>query len=543
MKLLTTGTITMNDNHYDAIIIGTGAGGGTLAHELAMAGKKILILERGEFLPPEKENWNPTEVYQNQHYFTDEQWFDKQGEPFSPQTCYWVGGNTKVYGAALVRMRERDFEAVEHKRGISPAWPLSYNDFEPYYTQAEQLYQVHGQRGEDPTEPPTRQPYPCPPVRHERCMQDTVDCLEKQGFYPFHLPLALKLNEVDRTLSDCIRCDTCDGYPCLVHGKADADINGVRLVKGQSNVTLITGARANRLHTDESGRVVTSVEAEIDGELRLFSGDIVVVSCGAINSAGLLLRSRNDAHPKGLANRSDQVGRNFMKHLSTAIVALSNRPNTDTHQKTIGLNDYYWGEPDFPYPMGMVQNTGNVKAGMIPAEAPSLLAPYVKLAPEFVLEFFAQYTTGWWLQTEDLPDPNNRVRCSADGKLYLEYTANNLEARDRLIYCWTSVLRAMDKSVKHVMPFRLYPRNLIPLAAVAHQCGTCRFGTDPETSVLDINCRTHEIDNLYVVDSSFFPSHAGVNPTLTIIANAIRVADHLIERLGGHQASKKSAVA
>lgn len=531
----------MTNASYDIIIIGTGAGGGTLAHELAPTGKRILILERGDFLPQEKDNWNPTEVYQQQRYFTDEEWYDKEGEPFSPQTCYWVGGNTKVYGAALTRMRERDFNAVEHKGGISPAWPLSYADFEPYYTRAEQLYHVHGQRGEDPTEPPTNEPYPCPPVRHEHCMQLTRDCLEQQGFYPFHLPLALRLNEVDRTLSDCIRCDTCDGYPCLVHGKADADINGVRPVRDRTNITLITNAKVNRLYTNESGREVTAVEAEIDGEPSQFKGDIVVVACGAINSAGLLLRSRNETHPNGLANRSDQLGRNFMKHLATAVVSLGTRPNTDMYQKTIGLNDYYWGEPDFPYPMGMVQNTGNIKAGMIPAETPDLLAPYVKLAPEFALEFVAQYTTGWWLQTEDLPDPNNRVECSADGKLYLRYTPNNLEARDRLIHRWRTVLRAVDESVMHVMPFSLYPRNLLPLGAVAHQCGTCRFGTDPQTSVLDTNCRTHDIDNLYVVDSSFFPSHMGVNPTLTVIANAIRVADHLSQRLEGRQSAEQDA--
>jgi len=263
----------MNHTSYDIIIIGTGAGGGTLAHELAHTGKRILILERGDFLP-------------------------------------------QVYGAALIRMRERDFEAVEHKGGISPAWPLSYTDFEPYYTRAERLYHVHGQRGEDPTEPPSSEPYPCPPVRHEHCMQITRDCLEQQGFYPFHLPLALRLNEVDRTFSDCIRCDTCDGYPCLVNGKADADINGVRPVRDRSNVTLITRAKVNRLYTSESGREVTAVEAEIDGEPRQFRGDIVVVACGAINSAGLLLRSRNDAHPHGLANSSDQLGRNWIFEVS-----------------------------------------------------------------------------------------------------------------------------------------------------------------------------------------------------------------------------------
>jgi choline dehydrogenase-like flavoprotein len=530
----------MTNPHYDLIIIGTGAGGGTLAHQLAPTGNRILILERGEFLPREKDNWNPSEVYQNQRYYTSEQWINQAGKEFSPQTCYWVGGNTKVYGAALLRLRERDFDQVQHRDGLSPAWPLKYADFEPYYAQAEQLFDVHGQRGEDPTEPPASGDYPYAPVRHEPSMQAIADGIRAEGHYPFHLPVGLKLNEVDETLSQCIRCDTCDGYPCLVHAKADSDVNGIRPVRALDNVTLLTGARVTQLHTDEAGREVTAVAAEVAGEQQLFSADIVVVACGTINSAALLLRSANDQHPNGLANRSDQVGRNFMKHLATAMVSLSTEPNPAVHQKTIGLNDFYWGEPDFPYPMGMVQNTGNVKGGMMPAEAPSLLAPYVKLTPASVLDMLANHTTGWWLQTEDLPKAENRVRV-VNGQIQLDYTANNTEARDRLIHRWTSVIKHLHQPTKHVIPFGLYPRNILPLAAVAHQCGTCRFGTDPQTSVLDLNCRTHDIDNLYVVDGSFFPSNSGVNPTLTIIANAIRVAEHLKARLGVHRPSQEPA--
>ncbi len=521
----------MTPTHYDIIIIGTGAGGGTLLHELAPTGKRILILERGDFLPREKENWNPTDVYQKSRYYTHaEKWKNREGEAFSPQTCYWVGGNTKVYGAALLRLRERDFEAVQHKDGISPGWPLKYGDFEPYYAQAEKLFDVHGQRGEDPTEPAASDDYPYPPVSHEPSMQKIADLIGKEGYYPFHLPVGIKLNEVDKTLSQCIRCDTCDGFPCLVHAKADSEVNCIRPNRHLENVTLLTNAFVKQLHTNESGQEVTAVSAEVEGEERRFSADIVVVSCGTINSAALLLRSANDRHPQGLANRSDQVGRNFMKHLATSMVSLSTEPNPAVHQKTIGLNDFYWGEPDFPYPMGMVQNTGNVKGGMMPAESPPLLAPYVKIAPKFVLDTVAAHATGWWLQTEDLPKAENRVRV-VDGQIHLGYTANNLEARDRLIHHWTAVLRNVDETTMHVIPFGLYPRSIQPLAAVAHQCGTCRFGTDPDTSVLDLNCRAHDVDNLYVVDGSFFPSNSGVNPTLTIVANAIRVAGHLKQRL------------
>lgn len=518
-------------DHYDVIIIGTGAGGGTLAYRLAATGKRILVLERGDFLPREKENWSALDVYQKERYHTAEQWYDMDGKAFRPQTSYWVGGNTKVYGAALLRLRERDFQQVQHKEGISPAWGLTYADFEPYYTQAEKLYDVHGQRGSDPTEPPASADYPYPPVSHEPPMQAIADSIRNLGYYPFNLPLGLKLNEVDRTLSPCIRCDTFDGYPCLVGAKADAEVNAIRPAREHhSNLTLLTNAKVQKLHTDSSGRVVTQVETEINGETHYFQGDIVVVACGAINSPALLLRSANDQHPNGLANRSDQVGRNFMKHTFVALIALGLEPNPAKFQKTIALCDFYWGEPDFPYPMGIVQNTGNVLGDMIPGEAPPLLAPYAKLIPEFGLHEIAKRSVGWWLQTEDLPDPNNRVQVIND-HIHLAYTPNNAEAADRLMHRWTSILKAVDQGFKHVIPFNIYPRNHLPLQAVSHQCGTCRMGSDPTTSVLDFNCRSHDIDNLYVVDGSFFPSNAGVNPTLTIIANSLRVGDHLAERL------------
>ncbi|MGA7936161.1 MAG: GMC family oxidoreductase, partial [Kovacikia sp.] len=337
--------MTITD-HYDLIIIGTGAGGGTLAHRLAPTGKKILVLERGDFLPREKANWSALDVYQKERYHTDETWVGQDGKSFRPQTGYWVGGNTKLYGAALIRMRERDFTKVIHKQGISPAWGLSYQDFEPYYTQAENLYDVHGQRGSDPTAPPCTAPYPHPPVSHEPDMQAIADSIRDLGYYPFHLPLGLKLNETDRTNSPCIRCDTFDGYPCLVRAKADAEVNAIRPAReAYDNLTLLTQAKVLHLLTSASGRQITGVKTEVNREPHIFHGDLVVIACGAINSAALLLRSANDQHPNGLANRSDQVGRNLMKHLATALVALHVEVNHANFQKTIAVNDFYWGEP------------------------------------------------------------------------------------------------------------------------------------------------------------------------------------------------------
>jgi choline dehydrogenase-like flavoprotein len=514
---------SVTESNYDIIIIGTGAGGGTLAHRLAPSGKKILLLERGTFLPREKANWNPTEVFKQERYFNTETWFDKEDKDLHPAAGYWVGGNTKFYGGTLFRAREEEFNTVVHKGGISPEWCLKYGDFEPYYTQAEKLYNVHGKRGLDPTEPWTNEEYAFPAISHEPRIQEVHDDLEAKGLHPFYLPMAIKLNEAQQFLSECIRCETCDGHPCLVHAKADAEVMGVRPALQHPNVTLLTEAKVQRLHTSASGREITVVETEVAGEARLFRGTIVVVACGAINSAALLLRSPNDQHPNGLANRSDQVGRNYMKHNCGVAVGLMAKENPTVFQKTLGINDFYWGEPDFPYPMGQVQLSGKVNKEMLMDDVP--VATGGEISPDEA----AAHSVDWWLMGEDLPDSNNRVRLKGD-KIHIDYTENNTESFNRLVHRWIEVLKSINVDKGWLTESRYYQSNF-PLRWVAHQCGTCRFGTDSETSVLDLNCRAHDIDNLYVVDGSFFPSNIGSNPTLTIIANALRVGDHLLDRL------------
>ena len=501
----------VDDQYYDIIIIGTGAGGGTLAYKLAPTGKKILILERGGFMPLEEQNRSNVDVFRKERYHAPEQWYDISGEPFSPQTNYAVGGNTKIYGSALLRMRERDFEAVEHQEGLSPEWGLKYQDFEPYYTEAEQLYKVHGTAGNDPTEPSRSADYPYPAVAHEPQIQAVVDAIAQQGLHPTALPLGLTLQEDDPT--------------------NDAEVSGIVPALKFHNVTLKTDAKVLYLHTNESGKVVKAVQADVNGKPHLFLGDLVVVACGAINSAALLLRSANEVHPNGIANRSDLVGRNLMKHQISSIVQLS-APNSGIFQRSVSVNDFYWGEKEFPYPMGHIQNTGGLLQDVIFAESPPMLSVFAKVMPNFGLQQLATRSIGWWVQTEDLPDPNNRVRMNGD-KLCVDYIANNTEAHERLVYRWTEVLKTTEKTVKQSVLQRsgMHPHGEVPLQVVANQCGTCRFGSDPTTSVLDLNCRTHEVDNLYVVDGSFFPSNAGVSPALTIIANALRVGDHLIDRL------------
>jgi choline dehydrogenase-like flavoprotein len=535
---------------YEVIVIGTGAGGGTLALHLAQAGKKILILERGPFLPQEKPNWDTTAVFLDNRYHTTDVWKDKDGKPLHPQQAYFVGGQTKVYGAALFRLRAEDFGELHHKGGLSPAWPLTYTDFEPYYTRAEELFDAHGYlnpdgTSPDPTEPFHSKPYPYAALPNEPRMQVIHDAVKNLGYHPFPVPLGLKRNSADPVESKCIRCDTCDGYPCLVHAKSDSDINCIRQIMHLPNVTLMTNAKVTRLLTNATGTAVTGVEVQhnpsgsgvrIDGttsqqygtpEMATYSADLIALSAGAINSAAVLLQSATDQHPEGLANRSGQVGRNFMFHQADALLSLSFQRNDDAYMKTWGSNDFYFRDPngEYDFPMGSVQPVGSFHHEMMKDDAPPL-------TPGFVLETMKEHAVPWWLMTEDLPHPENRVQVGRDSggepQIHLSYTPNNVESFERLKKRWIDVLKAAGHADSSV-PFHAYFKKRIPLNGVGHQNGTCRFGTDPTQSVLDTNCKAHDLDNLYVVDASFFPSCGAVNPSLTIIANAIRIADHLLQ--------------
>ncbi|MGI0484369.1 GMC oxidoreductase [Pantanalinema rosaneae CENA516] len=500
----------IDDKIYDLIIVGTGAVGGTLAAKLAPTGKKILVLERGDFMPLEEQNRSNVDIFKRERYHAPEQWYDRDGEPFSPQMNYAIGGNTKIYGAVLTRFREQDFETANHQSGVSPEWGIKYADFEPYYTAAEQLYQVHGQVGADFTEPPHSRDYPFPAVSHDPQIESIVEGLTQQGLHPAPLPLGLTRQTDDPT--------------------NDSEVSGIVPALKHPNVNLKTGAKVVCLHTNPSGQAVKGVEAEIAGQSYLFLADLVVLSCGAVNSAALLLRSSSDRHPNGLANSSGLVGRNLMKSLMTVVVQLSTKPNSGAFPKTVCINDFYGGDRDFPYPMGHIQNAGGLLTDIIFAEAPPMFSVLAKFMPGFGLKQLATHSISWWAQTEDLPNPDNRVRVKGE-KLSIDYTPNNVEAHDRLIYRWTDSLKTIEKELDGFQRGVMHPRGEIPIQVMANQCGTCRFGEDPTTSVLDLNCRTHDIDNLYVVDSSFFPSNASVSPALTIIANALRVVDHLIERL------------
>jgi choline dehydrogenase-like flavoprotein len=504
--------------HYDVIIIGTGAGGGTLAHRLAPSGKRILVLERGGYLPREPENWDSAEVFGRERYVTTERWYDKHGAAFRPHAQYFVGGNTKVYGAILFRFRERDFKEVEHYGGVSPAWPIDYSVLEPYYSEAEQLYLVHGEAGEDPTEAPRSGPFPYPAVSHEPRIQQLHDDMVGAGLRPFHLPVGVDLNESDPEAGRCVRCDRFDGFPCLTDGKADAHVRCIRPALKHANVTLMTHAKVERLEADGGSvkRVVT--------EKGVFSADVVVVSCGAANSAALLLRSASDEHPDGLANSSGVVGRHYMAHLNSGVIAISQTPNETKFQKTLGVNDYYWGAEDSELPLGHIQMLGKSDRNILRGGAPWF-------APGLALDYMAKHAIDFWLTTEDLPHPTNRVTVDRQGNIHLSKTYYNTEPHKRLLGKLKALLGPLGCHERAIPRWSVLSQQ-IPLAGIAHNCGTVRFGEDPANSALDVNCKAHDLDNLYVVDTSFFPSSSAVNPALTAMANALRVGDHLLDRLG-----------
>jgi choline dehydrogenase-like flavoprotein len=521
------------NDHYDVLVVGSGPGGATCAARVAETGKRVLLLERGGFLPRERDNWDSRAVFGDGKYTADETFYDLQDRPFRPELHYYVGGNSKVYGGALLRLLPADFGEVRHPDGVTPAWPLSYADMEPYYARAEHMFWVHGQHGEDPFAGFRSQEYTYPPVQHEPRIQQLSDGLEKLGLHPFHLPVGIQLTQdsAGRATADspCIRCDRVDGFPCLVGAKADAEWAVVRpALAAHPNLTLMTSTTVERLLTDPGGRCVTGVAATLpDGSAHLFSADIVVLSAGAILSAALLLKSGNDKHPHGLANSSDMVGRNYMRHNNLALIAFSREPNPTVFQKTLALNDFYGPGEHWQYPMGNIQMLGKSDDWQIKGAAPHGLG----WAPSAPYGEVARHSIDFWLTSEDIPLPDSRVTLRPDGAIKLALQpGNNTQGLTRLRHTFRGMLAKLGL-VEMAFVRSLYLHKSFDAAATAHQAGTARFGTDKVTSVLDVHCKAHDLDNLYVVDGSFMPSVGAMNPTLTIVANALRVGDHIADRV------------
>jgi choline dehydrogenase-like flavoprotein len=490
---------------YDIAIIGSGMGGGTLAYALRHTGARILIIEQGDFLPREWQNWSPRAVQIENRYKNSAYWYQPDGSKFLPGNYHYVGGSTKFYGATMPRFREHDFGEVEHVDGVSPAWPIDYTELEPHYAEFERIYRVHGNKGDDPTDPWRSTDFPYPFMGHEPVIEHFAEAVRAQGLHPFGLPQAVDLREN----GNCVRCSTCDAFPCLVDGKGDADVSAVRPALRSGNVQILTDATVDYLETDASGkRVVAAHARHRGGKVRIEAGRFVSAA-GAVNSAALLLRSASQAHPDGLANSSGQLGRNYMCHVTTFFLAADPRRRNDVvFQKTIGINDWYSAGPDNPYPLGNVQGLGKVKGATVRNAR--------KWVPLPVLDAVTNHTVDLFLQSEDLPLPENRVTLGAGDKVVLDYRRTNLTAHRDLI-----------RRMKHVVRQAGYPVVLhqeLGVEASSHQCGTARMGTDPATSVVTPGLRTHDVDNLWIVDSSPFVSSAAVNPAPTIAALALRTA-------------------
>ena len=497
--------------NYDVVIIGSGVGGGSVALQLAGSKARVLIIERGPALPREAQNWDPVEVFCERRYHTKETWF-ADGRAFQPGMFYFVGGSTKFYGTAMFRFREKDFEALQHPEGVSPAWPFSYQELEPWYGKAEQLFGVRGQAGQDPSDPPRSSGYAHGPIPHEPVIDAIAGKLRAQGLQPFPMPSAVDFGPK----GTCQRCSNCDAFPCKINAKGDAEMKLIEPARRSSNIELMTNALVEKLETDDTGRTVIAAVVNVNGVRQRITAGTFVLSAGAINSAALLLRSANARNPRGLANSSDVVGRHYMTHNTSALMAVHPfKINNTQFPKTLAVHDYYFGEGEGDTPLGSLQLLGKIKEPM--------LRGALGTVPKFIRSALASHSVDWYAQSEDLPHPDSRISIRPDGAINLHWHRTNMQTHHRWVAKCKSILRATGYPIVLSAPFGT--------DVVSHQCGTIRFGSDPATSALDPHCKAWDHENLFVMDSSFFPSSAAVNPALTVAAQGLRVGKYIREEV------------
>jgi choline dehydrogenase-like flavoprotein len=490
-------------NSYDVVIIGSGVGGGSVALQLANTDLKILIIERGPTLPRESQNWDPVEVFCERRYHTKETWY-ADGRAFNPGMFYFVGGSTKFYGTAMFRFREKDFEETAHLEGVSPAWPIRYSDLEPWYGMAEKIFGVRGEAGKDPTDPPRSSDYEHNAIPHEPVIAEIAGKLRDQGLQPFPMPSAVDYGSEGA----CKRCMNCDGFPCKIDAKGDAEVKLIHPARKSKKVELLTDAMVEKLETDDTGKVVTAVIVNVNGTRQRIVAGTFVVSAGAINSAALLLRSANARNSRGLANSSDVVGRHYMTHNTSALMAVHPlKKNNTRFPKTLAVHDFYFGENQNDTPLGSLQLLGKIKEPMLRGKLGAF--------PKFIRTALAEHSVDWYAQSEDLPHADSRVTIRPDGAINLHWHRTNIKTHNR----WVKKC----KSILHKAGYPIVLAASFGIDVVSHQCGTVRFGNDPATSALDENCKAWDHENLFVVDAGFFPSSAAVNPALTVAAQGLRV--------------------
>ena len=507
----------IDDHHYDFIIIGSGAGGATLARQLSKKGKWVLVLERGGQLPLEEQNIVGTDLFRKTRYHPKgENWLGPDGDPFAPQTVYALGGNTKIWGAVLERMRTEDFEELPLQDGTSPSWPISYEELEPFYGKAEEIYNVKGSQGIDKTEPDRSKGYENPPKSIEPLFKEIQNILLEEGFNPYYLPISWPENTQDIDFDNC-----------AMFQKGDSQLYGI-YNSNQDFLKIKTNAKVVKLDVNSSGKSIKGVEAEIDGDKWLFSSDVVILAAGAINTPIILLNSKSSSHPNGLGNSSNMVGKNLMNIQMTCILQRANNLTSGYFPKSLGLNDFYFGDKNVNFPLGHIQTGGGVLRDAFFAESPPVLSLITRFIPDFGLKNLAKRSISWWAMTEVLPDPENAVTIQ-NNRVKINYIHNNLEAHDRLVYRWLDTLKVIENNPLSVSITQTpaHPRGLAPLSIVGYSCGTCKMGNDPKTSVVNKNGKCHDIDNLYISDASIFPSCPSIGHGLTVIALSLKLGDYL----------------
>ncbi len=507
------GALLIEEREFDVLVVGSGAGGGTLAGELAEAGLAVLLLERGKPLPLVDQNVANIDLFRRRRYHPPEEWIGTDGDPFAPQMVMAPGGNTKIWGGVLERMREREFCHLPMQEGPGPDWELRYADLEPWYDRAEALYRVHGEAGCDATEPPRSCPYPLASRPLEPFQELLRDDLRRQGLHPYRLPLSVGESAEDPS--------------------GDAEGFGLERARRFPGFELRSGAEVLALHGSASGREVRAVEARIDGQRWLFRAHQVVLAAGAVASAVILLRSATERHPRGMANGSDQVGRNLMRPQLTAMLQRSAIVHSGRYGPGLGLTDFHDGDRNVDYALGVVRGGGGVLQDPLFAESPPVLSLVSRLLPDPALEWLADRSVSWWVASAVRPDPQNRVSLRGE-RVVVNDLPNNREAHDRLVYRWLAVMQQVERDPATTVVQRapIYPRGEAPQSVMGFACGTCRLGSDPARSVVTLEGRCHEVANLWIADGSILPGCPSVGPGLTIVANALRIAAAIRVELG-----------